>query len=106
MDVPRADCAGYALDAAAGWAGGGVMERRIKVPQGLDLAMLRDEFGHQAIDFYLDRIKQRESEGRVYYNPLKTIYLWATADKATNQGYYTSYRGYSRGRKHKNYGGS
>ena len=32
--------------------------------------------------------------------------LWATADKATNQGYYTSYRGYSRGRKHKNYGGS
>lgn len=37
---------------------------------------------------------------------LKTIYLWATADRATNQGYYTSYRGYSRGRKHKNYGGS
>lgn len=82
------------------------MERHIKVPQGLDLAMLRDEFGYQAIDFYLDRIKQRESEGRTYYNPIKTIYLWATADRATNQGYYTSYRGYSRGRKHKNYGGS
>ena len=25
MDVPRADCAGHALDAAAGAAGGGVM---------------------------------------------------------------------------------
>ena len=31
MDVPRADCAGYALDAAAGAAGGGgVMENLLQ----------------------------------------------------------------------------
>lgn len=78
----------------------------IKVPQDLDLAMLRAEFGYDAVAFYMARIRQREMEGRTYYDPLKTIFLWATADRETNQGYYSSYRGYSRGRKHKNYGGS
>ena len=28
MDVPRADCAGYALDAAAGAAGGGKVNEK------------------------------------------------------------------------------
>lgn len=78
----------------------------IKVPQDLNLTLLRAEFGYDAVAFYMARIKQREMEGKTYYNPLKTIYLWATEDRETSQGYYSSYRGYSRGRKHKNYGGS
>lgn len=78
----------------------------IKVPQDLNLTMLREEFGYDVVSFYMDRIRQREMEGKTYYNPLKTIFLWATADRKTNQGYYSSYRGYLRGRKNRNYGGS
>ena len=78
----------------------------IKVPQDLDRPMLERQFGHDAVSFYLERIAQREREGKTYLNPLKTIYLWATADRSTQQGYWSSYRGYSRGRRYKNYGGS
>lgn len=81
------------------------MKGHITLPRNIDLPMLRAEFGYHAVEFYLARIKQREAEGRVYYNPLKTIYLWATEDRATSQGYYTTLRGYSRGRR-RNYGGS
>lgn len=78
----------------------------IKVPDNLDRNMLVKEFGADAVVFYEERIRQRITEGKTYLNPIKTIYLWATEDKRTHQGYYTSFRGYSRGRKHKNYGGS
>lgn len=78
----------------------------IKVPKNLNRNMLIDEFGYEAVVFYEERIRQRQFEGKTYYNPMKTIYLWATEDRRTHQGFYTSYRGYSKGRKHKNYGGS
>lgn len=78
----------------------------IKVPQGLDQAMLEGLFGRDAVSFYLDRIAQRQREGKVYYNPLKTIYLWAAEDKAKCQGFWSSYRGFSHGRRRRNYGGS
>lgn len=78
----------------------------VKIPKNLDRSMLERQFGYAAVAFYLDRISQRESEGKIYYNPLKTVFIWATEDKRTNQGFYSSYRGYSRGRKSKNFGAS
>lgn len=78
----------------------------IDVPKRLDRNVLVDKFGPDAVAYYENRISERTIMGKTYYNPMKTIYLWATQDKKTHQGYYTSYRGYSRGRKHKNYGGS
>ena len=83
-----------------------MLDRYVEIPRGLNLQMLRDKFGYDAVEFYTNRIKQRELEGKTYYNPLKTVYIWATEDRAKGQGFYSSYRGYSRGRKHKNYGGS
>lgn len=82
------------------------MGEYIKVPEDLDRAMLERQFGYAAVAFYLERIRRRKQEGKTYLNPLKTVYIWATEDKRTNQGFYSSYRGYSRGRKQKNYGGS
>lgn len=82
------------------------MDNYIEMPKGLTRSMLEDEFGIQAVAFYMARIEDRRREGRTYYNPLKTIYIWASQDRRTNQGYYTSYRGYSRGRKNRNYGRS
>lgn len=78
----------------------------IKIPKNLDRDILVKEFGNEAVTFYEARIAQRRIEGKIYYNSLKTIYLWATQDRRTNQGYYTTYRGYAKGRRHKNYGGS
>lgn len=78
----------------------------IDVPKRLDRNMLVDEFGLDAVAFYERRIAERTIQGKTYFNPLKTIYIWATQDRRTHQGYYTSFCGYSRGRKHRNYGGS
>lgn len=78
----------------------------VKIPSNLDRSMVEREFGIDAVAFYSARIAQREREGKIYYNPLKTIYLWATADRLTNQGYWTSFRRVATGRKHRNYGGS
>ena len=77
-------------------------DRYVEIPRGLNLQMLRDKFGYDAVEFYTNRIKQRELEGKTYYNPLKTVYIWATEDRAKGQGFYSSYRGYSRGHKNKN----
>lgn len=82
------------------------MDEYISIPHGLDKAMLEVEFGHEAVRFYLERIAQRRREGRIYRNTLKTIYLWAYKDRRTQQGFYTSYRGYSHGRRQRNYGGT
>ncbi len=82
------------------------MKKYIEVPKNLTTDMLISEFGRPAVEFYQSRIEERRREGRTYYNPLKTIYLWATEDRRTNQGFYTSYRGYSRRRKNRNFGRS
>lgn len=82
------------------------MDNYIEVPRNLTADGLVAEFGGAAVEYYMDRIEERRRNGKTYYNPLKTIYLWATEDRRTNQGYYTTYRGYSRGKKHKNFGAS
>ncbi|MCM1577507.1 MAG: hypothetical protein NC078_01745 [Ruminococcus sp.] len=78
----------------------------IEVPKNLTLDTLTREFGHEAVTYYRGRLSERERGGKKYLNPLKTIYLWATADRKTNQGFYSSWRGFNNGRKNKNYGGS
>ena len=82
------------------------IEKIVDIPENLSLEILRREFGIQAVSYYQNRVSERKAEGRVYHNPLKTIYIWATQDRKTHQGYYTSFRGYRSGRKHKNYGSS
>ncbi len=82
------------------------MPNYIEVPKKLTLDMLWKEFGRPAVEFYMARIEERRKEGRTYFNPLKTIYLWATEDRRTHQGYYTTYRGYARHKKNRNFGGS
>ena len=81
-------------------------EKNIDIPEHLSLEMLRCEFGIQAVSFYQNRISERKAEGRIYCNPLKTIYIWATQDRRTNQGFYSSYKGYASRRKNKNFGRS
>lgn len=80
------------------------MKEYLKVPKNLTVEMLQKEFGVAAVDFYQVRIKERIGMGRVYRNPLKTIWLWATEDRRTNQGFWTTYRGHTCRRK--KYGGS
>lgn len=80
------------------------MREYIQVPKNLTISMLEKEFGAAAVDFYQVRIKERMESGRVYHNPMKTIWLWATEDRRTNQGFWTTYRGHTRRRK--NHGGS
>ena len=79
-------------------------EKKIDIPENLSLEMLRHEFGIQAVSFYQNRIADRQAEGRIYYNPMKTIYIWATQDRRTNQGFYSSYKGYASCKKKKNFG--
>ena len=67
-----------------------MLDRYVEIPRGLNLQMLRDKFGYDAVEFYTNRIKQRELEGKTYYNPLKTVYIWATEDRAKGQGFYSS----------------
>lgn len=78
----------------------------INIPKELTLDMLRKEFGCDAVKHYLDRLAERGQMGKIYLNPLKTIYIWATNDRRTNQGFYSSWRGFNNGRKNKNYGRS
>ena len=80
------------------------MKEYIKVPSNLTVSMLQDEFGDAAVDFYKARIEERIAMGRIYRNPLKTIWLWAHDDRRTNQGFWTTYRGHTFRRK--KFGGS
>lgn len=70
------------------------------------MEMLQDEFGVTATEWYLDRIDERIFCGKVYHNPLKTAYIWATNDRKFNRGFYSTYNGYARRRKSKNHGRS
>lgn len=80
------------------------MKEYLTVPSPLTIEVLVKEFGGAAVDFYQARIQERIEMGRIYRNPLKTIWLWATEDRRTNQGFWTTYRGHTRRRK--NHGGS
>lgn len=78
----------------------------IEVPKGLCLETLRREFGYAAVDYYLGRIEERRELGHTYLNPLKTIYIWATKDRRTCQGFYSTYTGRARRKKARNFGRS
>lgn len=78
----------------------------IKIPKGLCLDMLREEFGYPAVDWYLSRIEERRELGHKYFNPLKTVYIWATQDRETGQGFYSTYTGRVRRKKLRNHGRS
>jgi len=82
------------------------MAEYIQIPKNLSLDVLRNEFGAAAVSYYLSRIDERRLQGRTYLNPLKTVYIWATQDRQTCQGYYSSYKGFSRRRKNRNFGHS
>jgi len=78
----------------------------IEIPKNLSEKLLIEKFGKDAVDFYERRLKERERDGNFYPKKLKTIYIWATQDKRTNQGFYSTYCGFANGRKRKNYGRS
>ena len=78
----------------------------IEIPKNLCLETLRREFGYAAVDFYLARIEERRALGHKYFNPLKTVYIWATQDRRTCQGFYSTYAGRARRKKQRNFGRS
>ena len=78
----------------------------VDVPKNLDRLFLIQEFGYNAVRHYEKRLDERvRYDGKLYLNPVKTIYLWAFKDRAANRGFYTTLQstGYNR-RKLKNHG--
>lgn len=78
----------------------------VEIPKILTQDSVIQEFGVDAYRFYKNRIEERKRDGRIYHNPLKTIYIWATQDREYRQGYWSTWIGYNRGRKCKNHGRS
>ena len=79
----------------------------VKIPSYLSREILIEEFGINAVVHYERRLKERELyNGNIYLNPLKTIYIWATRDRKTNSGFYSTVPVGCSNRRHKNYGGS
>lgn len=79
------------------------MDVRVEVPKKLTKQTLYDEFGMWATDYYIDRMKRRIEEGKIYLNPLKTVYLWMVEDKAKGGGYWRKHYSHN-GAKKKNHG--
>ena len=83
------------------------MTNYIQIPKDLDRDLLVKDFGQLAVCYYENRLEERKNDGKVYNNPLKTIYIWAHKDKQTGQGFYSTYRVHRHNsRKQKNYGSS
>lgn len=78
----------------------------VKIPEKLTENDMVAEYGMDALRFYKNRIAERIQEGRTYYNPLKTIYIWAVQDRKYHQGYWSTWFGYNKGKKRKNHGRS
>ena len=79
----------------------------VEIPENLTERTVILEFGADAYRFYQSRIEERKRNGKIYYNPLKTIYIWAAQDRKTHHGYWSTYRGYhGHGKKCKNHGRS
>lgn len=77
----------------------------IPVPNSLSEKAFISEYGADAFRFYKQRIEERKRQGRIYLNPIKTMYIWAAQDRKTHQGYWSTWNGISR-KKHKNHGRS
>ena len=78
----------------------------VEIPKILTQYYVIQEFVVDAYRFYKNRIEERKRGGRIYRNQLKTIYIWATQDMESRQGYWSTWIGYNRGRKCKNHGRS
>lgn len=60
----------------------------VTIPEKLTRQKLIEEFGVQATKWYLDRIEYRRAQGKIYYYPLKTAYIWMTNDKKNKCGFW------------------
>ena len=78
----------------------------IEIPYPLNRDVLVEEFGEEAVEHYETRLRERESRGKTYLNPLKTIYIWATEDRISSRGYYGFYLSNFNSSKLKNHGKS
>lgn len=78
----------------------------VEIPRILTEDSVIQEFGADAYRFYQSRIEERKRNGRIYHNPLKTIYIWAVQDRKSHQGYWSTWLGYNKCRKCKNHGRS
>lgn len=67
------------------------MTGTIKVPENCDRAECIKRFGRNAVAFYEARLRERMERGFTYLNPYKTIYLFASEDRRTCQGFYSTY---------------
>lgn len=54
----------------------------VEIPENLTERTVILEFGADAYRFYQNRIEERKRNGKIYYNPLKTIYIWAATISA------------------------
>lgn len=61
----------------------------VEIPENLTERTVILEFGADAYRFYQNRIEERKRNGKIYYNPLKTIYIWAVQDRKYHQGYWS-----------------
>ena len=78
----------------------------VEIPENLTERTVILEFGADAYRFYQNRIEERKRDGKIYYNPLKTIYIWAAQDRKYHQGYWSTWFGYNKCKKCKNHGRS
>lgn len=78
----------------------------VDVPKKITEEAIISEYGEAALRFYKSRIEERRMQGKVYLNPLKTIYIWAAQDRKTHQGFYTTWNGFNKSYKSKNHGRS
>ena len=88
------------------FAGSGEKSEYIKVPNNLSRELLIKEFGIRAVEWYESYLADRISLGKTYLNPQKTIYLWATRDRKTGQGWFSRLPRQYDGHKSKGHGGS
>ena len=53
----------------------------VEIPENLTERTVILEFGADAYRFYQNRIEERKRNGKIYCNPMKTIYIWAAQEK-------------------------
>ena len=85
---------------------------KVLLPQYAESAEFRTRFLNEAQTLlglpgvYHVHIHAHDGETTIDYNPLKTIYIWAVQDRKYHQGYWSTWLGYNKGKKHKNHGRS
>lgn len=59
---------------------------RLTTPKDLDTIV--KEFGRDATDAYVEKIKYDQQRGVIYDNPLETMWAWMMKDRARGFGYW------------------